>query len=80
MEAIAIPHKGGHFNAVSLEEANACKITRFVWMTNLKVSKKNIVKITGGGRLRWKIENEGCGIQKNGDLTWNTPIVKMKQQ
>ncbi len=61
----AIPHKGGHFNAVSLEEANAGKVIRFVWMTNLKVYKKNIVKIAKGGRLRWKIENEGSGIQKN---------------
>jgi len=61
----AISHKGGHFNAISLEEANAGKVTRFVWMTNLKVFKKNIIKIAKGGRLRWKIENEGFNIQKN---------------
>ncbi len=39
--------------------------TRFVWVTNLLVSKNNFKKIARGGRLRWKIENEGFNTQKN---------------
>ena len=39
--------------------------TRFVWVTNLLVSKNNFSKIARGGRLRWKIENEGFNVQKN---------------
>ena len=39
--------------------------TRFVWITNLLVSKNNFNKIAKGGRLRWKIENEGFNTQKN---------------
>ena len=39
--------------------------TRFVWATNFLVSSSNCEKTTKGGRLRWKIENEGSGIQKN---------------
>jgi len=60
-----IPHKGYYFNALELKEKKGSSQTRFVWMTNLKIFKKNIVKIAGGGRLRWKIENEGFNIQKN---------------
>ena len=36
------------------------KTTRFKWITNLKVKRNNILILTNqGGRLRWKIENEG---------------------
>jgi len=61
----AIDHKGNYFDVLKLCEKTPDKDTRFVWLTNLKVSKKNIVKIAAGGRLRWKIENEGFNIQKN---------------
>jgi len=39
--------------------------TKFVWMTNFKVNRQDVFKIAKGGRLRWKIENEGFNIQKN---------------
>ncbi|MCX6383176.1 MAG: hypothetical protein NTV16_01625 [Actinobacteria bacterium] len=39
--------------------------TRFVWIANLNIYKNNFSKITKGGRLRWKIENEGFNTQKN---------------
>jgi hypothetical protein len=43
------------------------KTTRFKWITNLTVKTNNICILTNqGGRLRWKIENEGFNIQKNG--------------
>jgi hypothetical protein len=39
----------------------------FAWITNLKVSKKNVIAIANnGGRCRWKIENQGFNMQKNG--------------
>ena len=50
---------------IELDETTIDKKTRFVWLTNFKVGKNNIVKIAKGGRLRWKIENEGFNIQKN---------------
>ncbi len=34
-------------------------------MTNLRVKRDNIIPIAKGGRLRWKIENEGFKVQKN---------------
>ena len=43
------------------------KTTRFKWIANLKVKTNNIRILTNqGGRLRWKIENEGFNVQKNG--------------
>ena len=43
------------------------KTTRFKWLTNFKVQRNNVITLaTQGGRLRWKIENEGFNVQKNG--------------
>lgn len=60
-----IDHKKNFFDVLECCETTLDKQTRFVWLTNLKVKKSNIVKIAKGGRLRWKIENEGFNIQKN---------------
>ena len=43
------------------------KTTKFKWVTNGHVSCKNIVTLSNdGGRMRWKIENEGFNVQKKG--------------
>lgn len=42
------------------------KKTRFVWITDMEVSHANCQDIAKGGRLRWKIENEGFNMQKTG--------------
>ncbi|MDP2325671.1 MAG: hypothetical protein Q8N51_16825 [Gammaproteobacteria bacterium] len=40
--------------------------TRYVWLTNFRITPKNVSEIANhGGRLRWKIENEGFNVQKN---------------
>jgi len=40
---------------------------KFKWITNCKVAAKNVDTLANdGGRIRWKIENEGFNIQKNG--------------
>ncbi|MFK7983692.1 MAG: transposase [Saprospiraceae bacterium] len=39
---------------------------RFVCLTDLKIDKTNVEQIVQASRLRWKIENEGFNIQKNG--------------
>ena len=38
----------------------------FRWITNLTVNRDNAHFIAKGGRIRWKIENEGFNTQKNG--------------
>ncbi len=43
------------------------KTTRFKWVTNFKATTHKVVTLANqGGRLRWKIENEGFNVQKNG--------------
>lgn len=42
------------------------KPTNFVWLTNLKITSANVRELAQTGRDRWKIENEGFNIQKNG--------------
>jgi hypothetical protein len=40
--------------------------TRFVWATDLRIDEGNhVVLANRGGRVRWKIENQGFNIQKN---------------
>ena len=43
------------------------EISCFEYVTNLKPDKENVRAIGYGGRLRWKIENEGFNTQKCGD-------------
>jgi hypothetical protein len=43
------------------------KTTKFKWVTNCHPSCKNITTLSNdGGRMRWKIENEGFNVQKKG--------------
>jgi hypothetical protein len=49
------------------DSKGACKTTRFKWVTNFNVKRNNVITLANqGGRLRWKIENEGFNVQKNG--------------
>ena len=41
------------------------KEKRFLFLTDLPVTKKNVRATVERGRLRWKIENEGFNTQKN---------------
>jgi len=41
--------------------------TRFKWVTNFNVTATKVIALANqGGRPRWKIENEGFNVQKNG--------------
>ena len=43
------------------------RTTRFKWVTNCKVRTGNVYELANnGGRIRWKLENEGFNTQKNG--------------
>ncbi len=41
------------------------KVQHFSWVTDLRVSKRNVYKLMRGGRARWKIENETFNTLKN---------------
>jgi hypothetical protein len=49
------------------DEQGQLQTTRFKWITNFTVTAKHVTILANeGGRLRWKIENEGFNTQKNG--------------
>ncbi len=41
------------------------KVPHFSWVTDLRVSKRNVYQLMRGGRARWKIENEPFNTLKN---------------
>lgn len=43
------------------------KVQQFVYITDLHLTTGNVANTADGGRLRWKIENEGFNTQKNSD-------------
>lgn len=49
-----------------VEERPDKPATRFVWVTDVAIDESNHVELANrGGRVRWKIENQGFNIQKN---------------
>lgn len=61
-----IEFNGNILNAFRYIESKNTKITIFNYVSDLKITNKNIEQIVSMGRKRWKIENEGFNIQKNG--------------
>jgi hypothetical protein len=58
------PHR---FNALQCEERKGERDGFFAWLTNFTIRPDNVATLANrGGRCRWKIENEGFNIQKNG--------------
>jgi len=52
-----------------VETSPSGTVTHYAWVTGLPVSAKTVEEIAEkGGRLRWKIENEGFNRQKNSGL------------
>jgi len=46
----------------------------YKWVTNFSLTAHNVDRLANrGGRLRWKIENEGFNVQKNSDLNLEHP-------
>jgi hypothetical protein len=47
---------------------------RYKWITNFSLTSRNVDRLANqGGRLRWKIENEGFNVQKNSDFNLEHP-------
>jgi len=52
-------------NFMEYWEVGKDKVQHFSWVTNLRVSKRNVYTLMRGGRARWKIENETFNTLKN---------------
>lgn len=53
-------------NVIKYYEKKKEIITEFMWITSFKITEKNKKELAYYGRQRWKIENEGFNMQKNG--------------
>src|SRR3989449_8558874 len=52
-------------NVIEYWEIGADKVQHFSWVTDVRVSKRNVFHLMRGGRARWKIENETFNTLKN---------------
>jgi hypothetical protein len=52
-------------NFIEYWEIGQKKVQHFSWVTDLRVSTRNVYKLMRGGRARWKIENETFNTLKN---------------
>ena len=52
-------------NFIEYWEIGTDKVQHFSWVTDLRVSKRNVYHLMRGGRARWKIENETFNTLKN---------------
>jgi hypothetical protein len=47
--------------------AGSLETTQFLWVTDLTLTQNSVREVAdNAGRIRWKIENEGFNVQKNG--------------
>ena len=52
-------------NVIDYWEVGLDKVQHFSWVTDLRVSKRNVYTLMRAGRARWKIENETFNTLKN---------------
>jgi hypothetical protein len=52
-------------NFIEYWEIGPDQVQHFSWVTDLRVSTRNVYTLMRGGRARWKIENETCNTLKN---------------
>jgi hypothetical protein len=58
-------HGDVRVNFIEYWESGATKVQHFSWVTDLRVSKRNVFHLMRGGRARWKIENETFNTLNN---------------
>jgi len=60
-----IPHNNLFVNVLEGTLKAEKEDKQFTFITNIKVTKKNVKELICAGRRRWKVENEGFNRQKN---------------
>src|SRR5439155_4003665 len=58
-------HAPVRINVIEYWEMGDEQVQHFSWVTDLRVSKRNVYALMRGGRARWKIENETFNTLKN---------------
>jgi hypothetical protein len=64
-----LPLNAAHTNVrvhfIEYWEVGDAQVQHFSWVTDIRVSKRNVYHLMRGGRARWKIENETFNTLKN---------------
>ena len=63
--ALNTSHRDVRVNFIEYWEGGERKVQHFSWVTDLRVSPRNVYHLMRGGRARWKIENETFNTLKN---------------
>jgi hypothetical protein len=63
--ALNTSHRDVRVNFIEYWEVGEHKVQHFSWVTDLRVSPRNVYHLMRGGRARWKIENETFNTLKN---------------
>jgi Transposase DDE domain len=58
-------HPDLRINFIEYWEMGATKVQHWSWVTDIRVSTRNVYPLMRGGRARWKIENETFNTLKN---------------
>jgi hypothetical protein len=58
-------HPDLRVNCIEYWEIGATKAQHWSWVTDIRVSKRNVYHLMRGGRARWRIENETFNTLKN---------------
>ena len=58
-------HTNVRVHCIEYWEVGDAKVQHCTWVTDLRVSKRNVYHLMRGGRARWKIENETFNTLKN---------------
>jgi hypothetical protein len=58
-------HADVRVNFIEYWEVQGEKVLHFSWVTDIRVSQRNVYRLMRGGRARWKIENETFNTLKN---------------
>lgn len=67
LEYVDEQNRRQQFHAFQCREQDGKNQRFFAWLTNFTIRSENVAALGNrGGRCRWKIENQGFNIQKNG--------------
>jgi hypothetical protein len=58
-------HAAGRVNCIAYWDIGADKVQHLSWVTDLRVSRRNVVDLMRGGRARWKMAHETFNTLKN---------------
>jgi hypothetical protein len=58
-------HAAVRVNVIEYWEGGAAQAQHFSWVTDVRVSKRNVFDLMRGGRARWRIAKETCKTLKN---------------